>query len=62
LNDSKGLALYLSYTKRYPESLLRKALGEVKEIPLEKIKKGRAALFNYLVQKYVKEASKNPGD
>jgi len=62
LDERKGLPLYLSYAKRYPESLLRRTLGEVKEIPSEKIKKSRAALFNYLVQKYAKEASKNPRD
>ena len=39
LNDHKNLALYLFYSKKYPESFLRKVLGEVKEIPAEKIKK-----------------------
>ena len=52
LNDHKALALYLSYARRFPESLLRRALGEAKEIPIEQIKKSRAALFNYLIQKY----------
>jgi biotin operon repressor len=55
LNDRKALALYLSYARRFPESLLRKALGEAKEIPTEQIRKSRAALFNHLVRKYVKE-------
>ena len=59
LKDSKGLPLYLSLSKRYPESFLRKVLGEVKEIPDHKIKKSRGALFNYLIRKYVKETSKN---
>jgi DNA-binding MarR family transcriptional regulator len=59
LNDLKSLRLYLSYAKKYPESLLRKVLGEVKEIPMRRIKKGRAALFNYLIKKYAKETSKN---
>ena len=59
LKDRKGLPLYLSYSKRYPESFLRKVLGEVKEIPDRKIKKSRGALFNYLIQKYVQKASKN---
>ena len=62
LNDHNGLALYLSYARRFPEPLLRKVLGEVKEIPLEKIKKSRAALFNHLVQQYAKEAFKNHRD
>ena len=55
LNDRKALGLYLSYSRRFPESLLRKALGEAKEIPKEQIRKSRAALFNHLVRKYVKE-------
>jgi len=55
LNDRKALALYLSYARRFPEWLLRKALGEAKEIPEEQIRKSRAALFNHLVRKYVKE-------
>ena len=59
LGDHKNLALYISYSRRYPIWLLRKVLGEVKEIPSEKIKKSRGALFNYLVQKYAKEDPKN---
>ena len=58
LNDLQGLPLYLSYSKKYPEPFLRKVLGEVKEINSKKIKKGRGALFNYLVKKY---ANKNSG-
>jgi len=59
LNDLKALPIYLSYARKYPESLLRKVLGEVMEIPIRRIKKGRAALFNYLIKKYAQEASKN---
>jgi len=62
LNDHRGLALYLSYSKKYPEPLLRKVLGEVKEIPFEKIRKSRAALFNHLIQKYAQKTAENPGD
>ncbi|MBI1912114.1 MAG: hypothetical protein HYS21_08940 [Deltaproteobacteria bacterium] len=62
LNDHKNLPLYVSYCKRYPEQLLRRVLGEVKELPREKIKKSRGALFNYLVQKYAnKKDNQNPG-
>jgi len=62
LNDTGSVRLYLSYARKYPESLLRRVLGEVKEIPSEKIKKSRAALFNYLIKQYAKKATKNPGD
>jgi len=61
LNDRRGIALYLSYAKRFPESLLRGVLGGVKEIPQERIKKSRAALFNYLICKHAKD-HKNHGD
>ncbi len=53
LNDHKGFLLCLSYSKKYPESLLRKVLQEVKALPDKKIKKSRGALFNHLVRKYV---------
>lgn len=62
LNDHKNLPLYLSYSKRYPESFLRKVLGEVKEVPAEKIKKSRGALFNYLVKKYAQNPPHNLSD
>lgn len=52
LNDYKNLPLYLYHCRKYPEPLIRKALGEVKETPPERIKKSKAALFNYLVKKY----------
>jgi len=55
LNDLQGLSLYLSYAKRYPETVLRKALAEVRRIPAHKIKKSRGALFNHIIQKYARE-------
>jgi len=62
LNDSKNFTLYLSYAKKYQEPLLRKILGDVKEMPPAKIKSSRSALFNYLLKRYAKEASKNLGN
>ena len=59
LNDRQGLLFYLSCTKKYPESLLRKVLGQVKEVPSEKITKSRAALFNHMIQKYDQKDSQN---
>jgi len=59
LNDLKSLPLYLSYARKYPEGFLRSLLGEVKEIPIAKIRKGRAALFNYLIKKHAKETFDN---
>ncbi|MEA1964925.1 MAG: helix-turn-helix domain-containing protein, partial [Candidatus Aerophobetes bacterium] len=51
LNDYKSLPFYLYCAKKYPEPAIRRILGEVKETPLKKIKKSRAALFNYLLKK-----------
>ncbi|MBW2063342.1 MAG: helix-turn-helix domain-containing protein [Deltaproteobacteria bacterium] len=60
LDDYKALPLYISYSKRYPETLLRSVLGQVKEIPPQEIKKSRGALFNYLIQKYDEQSKENP--
>lgn len=62
LDDIKGLPLYISYVRKYPEHLLRRILGVVKEIPSEKVKRSRGALFNYLVQKHGHQNKNNPRD
>jgi biotin operon repressor len=54
LNDMDGLSFYRTIAKKHPESLLRKLLGDVKEIPLERIKRSRKSYFNYLIQKHDK--------
>jgi DNA-binding transcriptional MocR family regulator len=61
LDDSAGINLYRSYSAKYPEWLLRKALAEVNALPPERITKGRGALFNYLVQHHAKRITENPG-
>lgn len=62
LDDLKGLPLYLSYSRKFPEALLRRTLSEVKAMPAKQIKKSRGALFNYLIQKHAKETSYYSGD
>ena len=62
LGDRRNLALYLSYARRYPESVLRGILGEAKEVPTTEIHKSRGALFNYLVRQYVQRTTQDPGD
>lgn len=57
LDDSENLAFYLHCTKHYPEPILRSLFSKVKNVPAEKIKKSRGALFNYLIQKYAKPSS-----
>jgi DNA-binding transcriptional ArsR family regulator len=57
LNDRQGFKRYLALARRYSESLLRRTLSEVKAVPEEKIKKGRAAFFNYLIRKHVQNTA-----
>lgn len=52
LNDRTHLTIYLSYAKQYSESFLRRVLAETKMTPDKKIRKSRAALFNYLMYHY----------
>jgi hypothetical protein len=61
LDDSAGIRLYRSYCRKYPEWLLRKVLGEVMEVPIEQLRKGRGALFNHLVQQYAQNTAEDPG-
>lgn len=53
LNDPESLPLYKLYVQKYPESLLREILDEVLQVPIERIKKSRGALFTYLLKKHV---------
>lgn len=62
LNDPDRLHLYLQYCKKYPLTLIFRALSEAKSFPQENIKKSRAALFFYLIKKYAHERNKNLGN
>lgn len=57
LNDREALPLYITFTRQYPESLLREVLEKVRNIPDHKIRKTRGALFNFLVQQYARSRS-----
>lgn len=59
LDDEANLRFYLSVCRKYPEEFLRKIYGQAKEVPLNKIKKSRGALFNYLIQKHEKNDNRN---
>lgn len=61
LNDLDGIGRYRCYCRKYPEELLRTVLSEVNKTPAIRIKKSRAALFNYLLQHYAKRTTENPG-
>ena len=62
LNDVASLPLYISYANKYSSGLLRKALGNALDVPANKIRKSRGALFNHLVKKYAGQTNQNPGD
>ena len=62
LDDPDGIALYRSYCQRYPEELLRKVLGEVKQVPATgQAKKGRIEIFNHLLKHYAQGTTENLG-
>ena len=50
LGDPDGLPFYLKIASRYSEQYIRTILGRVLEIPPEKIRTTRGALFNWLIQ------------
>lgn len=61
LHDLPAFPLYLSYARKYPESLLREILGRAREVPPSKIKKNYGALFNYLIQRHGQQPENGPG-
>jgi len=56
LDDERNLAFYRYAVTHYPEAFLRKTLSIVKDVPYEKIRKSRGALFNYLLHQYGAES------
>ena len=62
LNDGDNLPLYIYFAGKYPEQVLREILSAVMEVPEEKIKKSRGALFNYLLKRYAQQANDNYRD
>lgn len=61
LHDPGGIGRYRSYCQKYPEVVLRTVLNEVNKVPAIRIKKSRAALFNYLLQQHAQRTTENPG-
>ena len=51
LHDMDSITLHLQYVRKYKEPFLRKQLKTVLSIPAHKIKKSRAALYTFLVNK-----------
>jgi hypothetical protein len=55
LRSPQGLIYFERLCKIYPRSIILKAFEKAMSVPENKIKKSRAALFAYLVKKYVQE-------
>jgi len=62
LNDKEAIQMYISYTHRFNEMLLREVLVKVLAIPENKIRKTRGALFNYLIQQHAAKGQYYPRD
>lgn len=52
LKDESRLLLYRTYCQQFNEQLIRRALAAVKQVPDDKIKKSRPALFIFLLKHY----------
>lgn len=52
LNDHDGFPYYLTVAQKYPESHIRRVLRQVCEVPPERIRTSRGALFNWLIHRY----------
>ncbi|MDA2938740.1 hypothetical protein MYX75_10825 [Acidobacteria bacterium AH-259-A15] len=59
LGEEAYLPIFRALVKRYPEEIIRRAYEEALQIPAEKIRKSRGAIFNYLVKKYARQDSQN---
>lgn len=55
LDDSDNLPLYLSYVRKYSPKIIQRAFNAARELPANKIRKTRGALFTYLVKYYAEE-------
>jgi hypothetical protein len=65
LGEEPLLPIYRSFVLRHPEEVVRRAYQEAMDFPVEKIRKTRGAIFNYLLKKYARpdqSNSQNPGN
>ena len=62
LDDPAGIRFYRSCARRYSEAQLRRILAGVMEIPPEKNRRSRPALFNFLIQKHAPKSPRHPRD
>ena len=61
LGDRAGFPYYLTIARRYPESHIRAVLRQVTEVPAERIRTSRGALFNWLIHHYDADSNNHTG-
>ncbi len=61
LGDPDGLPLYRKVATRYTESSICHILGQVMEVPDERIRTSRGALFNWLIHRHGTHHGKHHG-
>lgn len=62
LGDANDRELYLLIARTVPSETIRRALEETLAVPVERIRKSRAALFIHLIRKYAKPANTSLSD
>jgi hypothetical protein len=55
LGEEEYLPVYQRLVRRYPEGLVRRAYEKTLEVPAEKIRKSKGAIFNYLLKQYARK-------
>ncbi|HZS04840.1 MAG TPA: hypothetical protein VFD58_08390 [Blastocatellia bacterium] len=58
--DRAQLSLYVNYCRKYPLSLIYRAFAEAQSVPEASIRKSRAAIFFFLINRYTHEQKQNP--
>ena len=62
LRDYENFEDYIELAKKYPESVLRRLLGEVQEIPENRVKTNRVNIFKFLIKQYDQKTKDNNGN
>jgi len=64
LGEPEELKTFRQIIQRFPEAAVLRAYEEARNFPIEKIRKSKGAIFNYLVNKYARQHQRleNPRD
>jgi hypothetical protein len=62
LGEEESLPIFRALIRRYPEEIIRRAYEETLEIPPERVRKSKGAIFNFLLKKYARQGNnQDPG-